>query len=171
MDPTEKEWLSVHMGHTKDVHDRFYRIHTDVLELAKISKVLYLSESGNMHAHKGQKLSELDIDDPALSFDRVIEATKADHDDEISAEGAQQVDINYSSDEEPQVPRGPKRMNASGRRLTKAEREAIFNHFKDGIASRKYTANKAACENFNISTGRQLDYQQIRNCVNSKVSV
>ena len=158
------------MGHTKDVHDRFYRIHTDVLELAKISKILYLSESGNMHVHKGQKLSDLEIDDPALSFERVIESTTADNAEE-TANGAQEVNINYSSDEEPQVPRGPKRINATGRKLTKEEREAIFKHFKDAIATRKYAANKEACENFNISTGKQLDYQQIRNCVNSKVSL
>ena len=170
MDPTEKEWLSVHMGHSKEVHDRFYRQHADVIELAKISKVLILSEAGNISAHKGKKLSELDIDDPALSLDRVIEASQ-DNDEDNSARGPQ-YDINDSnlSDEEQQAPRAPKRINASGRRLTNAEREAIFAFFKEEIDNRKYAANKKACEEFNIRTGKQLDYQQIRNCVNSKVS-
>ena len=166
MDPTEKEWLSVHMGHSKEVHDKFYRQHADVIELAKISKVLYLSESGNINMHKGQKLSELDVNDSQLSFDRVIETIQ---ENDRPADGAQEDNNDVSSAEE-EAPRAPRRQHASGKRLTKQERDDIFEYFKEAINNRKYAAMRA-CKEFNIATRRDLDYQQIRNCVNSKVRI
>jgi hypothetical protein len=50
-----------HMGHELAVHRKFYRLQDDVIELAKISKLLLAVESGQAHHFKGMSLDDLDL--------------------------------------------------------------------------------------------------------------
>lgn len=58
----EIDWLARHLGHDIRVHQEFYRKHESVIELAKISQLLYHSERGSMRQNAGKKLEHLKID-------------------------------------------------------------------------------------------------------------
>ena len=57
----ELEELARHMGHELAVHRNFYRLQEDVIELAKVSKLLLAVEEGKAHQFNG-----LNIDDIVL---------------------------------------------------------------------------------------------------------
>lgn len=56
------EQLATFMGHTNEVHKKFYRLPDDVYQTAKISKLLILMEDGKADAYKGKSLEEIDLD-------------------------------------------------------------------------------------------------------------
>ena len=41
----EMDWLSKHMGHETDLHKMAYRLHTSMVELTKVGKVLNVLDS------------------------------------------------------------------------------------------------------------------------------
>lgn len=51
------------MGHDIRVHRRFYRLSSEPMQLAKISKVLINMERGNIDKMKGLNLDEVQVDD------------------------------------------------------------------------------------------------------------
>ncbi|PAA46037.1 hypothetical protein BOX15_Mlig014457g5, partial [Macrostomum lignano] len=59
----ELDWLARHLGHDITVHRQFYRLHQNTLELAKVSKILELMESGNLKKFKGKGLEEITLED------------------------------------------------------------------------------------------------------------
>jgi len=67
----EIEWLANHLGHSKLTHHKFYRLPNDVLQVAKIGKLLLGIEQG-IHSLKGRTLDEIELSDlePDSSSDR-----------------------------------------------------------------------------------------------------
>ncbi|XP_060584686.1 uncharacterized protein LOC132740736 isoform X2 [Ruditapes philippinarum] len=63
MKENDVQEVARHMGHELAVHRKFYRLQDDVIELAKISKLLLAVESGQAHHFKGMSLDDLDLKD------------------------------------------------------------------------------------------------------------
>lgn len=61
MKENDVQEVARHMGHELAVHRKFYRLQDDVIELAKISKLLLAVESGQAHHFKGMSLDDLDL--------------------------------------------------------------------------------------------------------------
>lgn len=53
--------LARHMGHELAVHQKFYRLQEDVIELAKISKLLLLIDGGKVNEFKNKNLDDIEI--------------------------------------------------------------------------------------------------------------
>ncbi|VDI00789.1 Hypothetical predicted protein [Mytilus galloprovincialis] len=51
-----------HMGHELAVHRQYYRLQDDVIELAKVSKLLLAVESGKANSFRGMSIDDIDID-------------------------------------------------------------------------------------------------------------
>lgn len=62
MTDNEMEQLASFMGHTLSVHKQNYRLPDDVFQTAKISKLLFLMESGKADKYKGRSLDQIDLD-------------------------------------------------------------------------------------------------------------
>ena len=62
IEDAELQEVARHMGHELAVHRRFYRLQDDVIELAKISKLLLAVEKGRAHQFSGMSLDDIDID-------------------------------------------------------------------------------------------------------------
>ncbi len=58
----ELEWLANHLGHDIKTHRNYYRLPHNSVELAKISKLLYLSTSGNLQILQGCSLDSIDAE-------------------------------------------------------------------------------------------------------------
>jgi len=73
LDMTENELdlLCRHMGHSVNVHHSFYRLPSQTLELAKISKLLLAVETGKLSNLSGKKFEELDTEEIADVEDEV----------------------------------------------------------------------------------------------------
>ena len=63
MQPSELNLLCRHMGHSIHVHEDFYRLPSQTLELAKVSKLLLAVEAGDLAQLNGKTLNNLDIAD------------------------------------------------------------------------------------------------------------
>lgn len=50
------------MGHELATHRHFYRMQDDVIELAKVSKLLLALESGKAHQYRNMSLDDIDFD-------------------------------------------------------------------------------------------------------------
>ena len=46
--PNELRWLTEHLGRGAYVHKLFYRMHVSIMELAKVSKLLYAVDNGKI---------------------------------------------------------------------------------------------------------------------------
>ena len=53
MEEKEKQEVARHMGHELAVHRKFYRLQDDIIELAKISKLLIAVENGKAAQYSG----------------------------------------------------------------------------------------------------------------------
>ncbi|KAK6168302.1 hypothetical protein SNE40_021096 [Patella caerulea] len=69
MNENEMDWLATHLGHDIRVHRNFYRLRHEHIELAKVAKLLYTVDSGDLHKYVGKKLDDLDINDMTLAED------------------------------------------------------------------------------------------------------
>lgn len=57
----EMDMLAGFMGHSKDVHKAFYRLPSDVLQVAKVTKVLIAINNGAIQSLGGKTLNEIDV--------------------------------------------------------------------------------------------------------------
>jgi len=60
----ELQEVARHMGHELSVHRQYYRLQDDIVELAKVSKVLIAVEKG----FPGQSLDDIDLSGKTVSF-------------------------------------------------------------------------------------------------------
>ena len=44
----QRTWVADFLGHDLRVHDKYYRMHTDAVNLAKVTKLLYMVDSGKL---------------------------------------------------------------------------------------------------------------------------
>jgi len=49
------------MGHELTVHRQYYRLQDDLVELAKVSKLLIAVENGSAHKFAGRSLDDIDL--------------------------------------------------------------------------------------------------------------
>lgn len=59
----ELDVLAGFLGHDVRIHREYYRLPDDVLQLAKVSKLLIELENGNIQKHKGKCLDEIQLED------------------------------------------------------------------------------------------------------------
>ena len=41
-----EDWVADFLGHDLRVHDKYYRLHTDAVNLAKVTKLMFMVDSG-----------------------------------------------------------------------------------------------------------------------------
>lgn len=56
----DREQLANFMGHDLSIHNQYYRLPDNTLQLSRVSKILLAVESGNLHELKGKTLDEFD---------------------------------------------------------------------------------------------------------------
>lgn len=66
MNENELDWLASHLGHDIRVHRDFYRLQSEQVELAKISKLIFAVDSGKAHKFHGKKLDSIQIEGLSL---------------------------------------------------------------------------------------------------------
>ena len=62
----QRVWVADFLGHDLNVHDKYYRMHTDAVNLAKMTKLLYIADKGKV---KDAYLENLDTLQPTLNLD------------------------------------------------------------------------------------------------------
>ncbi|KAJ8321044.1 hypothetical protein KUTeg_002631 [Tegillarca granosa] len=78
MKETDVAEVARHMGHELSVHRKFYRLQDDIIELAKISKLLLAVERGKAHKYSGISLDDLDLEDVCIIVSNAKLATSID---------------------------------------------------------------------------------------------
>lgn len=58
----ELDWLATHLGHNIAVHREYYRLPMNVVEVAKVGKLLTAVEKG-VQKYSGRSLDEIDLTD------------------------------------------------------------------------------------------------------------
>jgi hypothetical protein len=66
----EQEWLSNHLGHEINIDKDYYRANDAVLEVAKISRLLMVANSGKMSQYAGKSLADIGIE--GIDFSLVV---------------------------------------------------------------------------------------------------
>ncbi len=56
----QSKWVAGHLGHSMEIHAKYYRQNLDSVGLAKISKIMYLTDHGKMHEVIGKDLDSID---------------------------------------------------------------------------------------------------------------
>lgn len=56
----DKEQLANFMGHDLAIHNDYYKLPDETLQISRISKILLAMESGNVHELRGKTLEEFD---------------------------------------------------------------------------------------------------------------
>ena len=56
------EQLANHMGHNIQIHREYYRLPQETVLLANMSKLLALTEKGELHKYSGKSLAEVQLD-------------------------------------------------------------------------------------------------------------
>lgn len=64
------------------IHNQYYRLPDDTLQLSRVSKILLAAESGQLHKLKGKTLDEFDNVDMSTNF--VNSSSDSDNDTNIS---------------------------------------------------------------------------------------
>ena len=62
----QRVWVADFLGHDLNVHDKYYRMHTDAVNLAKMTKLLYIADKGKV---KDAYLENLVTLQPTLNLD------------------------------------------------------------------------------------------------------
>jgi hypothetical protein len=56
-------WISHHMGHSIDVHNKYYRKNDAVIEVGKITKLLHALQEGTLHQNRGKTIETMEVHD------------------------------------------------------------------------------------------------------------
>ena len=56
---SELQWVIKHLGHSIDVHQTYYRCLENVIEKAKVAKLLVLCDEGRMGKFVGKKIEDI----------------------------------------------------------------------------------------------------------------
>ena len=78
LNQAEQNWLANHLAHTLKTNAEFYKQHNATLEVAKVSKLLLLTENGQVFEFTGRRLSDIELDGeislyPLSSFCTIFE--------------------------------------------------------------------------------------------------
>ncbi|KAL8583876.1 hypothetical protein ACOMHN_009630 [Nucella lapillus] len=58
----ELDVLAQYMGHDLRTHREFYRLPSDIFQLAKVSKLLLALERGDLQNHHGKSLDDIEVE-------------------------------------------------------------------------------------------------------------
>lgn len=81
----DREQLANFMGHDLDIHNQYYRLPDETLQISRVSKILLAMESGQLHQLRGKTLEEFD--------DYMVPVDSSDSDTEENFEN--QIDGRY----------------------------------------------------------------------------
>jgi len=56
----DREQLANFMGHDLAIHNEYYRLPNEILQISRVSKVIFAMKSGNLHDLKGKALEQFD---------------------------------------------------------------------------------------------------------------
>ncbi|XP_072396297.1 uncharacterized protein [Diabrotica undecimpunctata] len=137
------EQLANFMGHTSDIHKTYYRLPSDIYQMAKVSKLLLLNERGEAAKYKGKSLDEINLD---------LDVEEHSDDDCNGAEIPEQqnntdvANISQTNEEEclirNTVPRRHKKRTLEP--WTKLQRDLVLSHFKSHL-NKKLPPKKHEC--------------------------
>jgi len=161
MDKHEREWLANHLSHSVAVHDHYYRLPSNAVELAKISKLLLITERGNLHQHQGQSIAalnvdNLDIEDPDQQQDEEEHQEQESDEDEKPPAGIEE--------EEDETPRRLRRQ------LPEGTRKEILQYFEASISAKK-PPNQAECKKYLEEHQSTLEWTRVKAVINSRIQL
>ena len=61
LNSNEIEWLANHFGRNIDIHQEYYHLHNNAVELAKESHLLLVDDSGKGEAFNRKRLNEIKV--------------------------------------------------------------------------------------------------------------
>ncbi|XP_071491977.1 uncharacterized protein [Diadema antillarum] len=93
----ELEWLSNHLGHELNIHKDVYRLHSPVIEVGKVAKLLLAVELGVVGKLQGKNVNEIDEDDIILPDER---DENEDEEDEAEEPCSKRARLLETSDED-----------------------------------------------------------------------
>jgi hypothetical protein len=163
-------WMSRHLGHSIDVHTKYYRKHDRVIELGKITKLLHASQEGSLHKNRGKTIETMEVVEWDLQ-DYPIDRIELDGSNKnaLSAQTS-------SADEEPQGPRGrtgtksrkKKSSSTKSCETNLRERKEILQFFAELIKVKKVPGKKQVMHYLKESSS-QLEWKAVKNIVHSRV--
>ncbi|XP_022179916.1 uncharacterized protein LOC111040345 [Myzus persicae] len=94
----DREQLANFMGHDLAIHNEYYRLPNETLQISRVSKILLAMESGNLHELKGKTLEQFD---DFLMPSNAIECSSDSDDNEnvTDSVGENALDVEWSDDE------------------------------------------------------------------------
>nr|XP_022330999.1 uncharacterized protein LOC111129143 isoform X1 [Crassostrea virginica] len=132
----EMTWLCRHLGHTRKVHEQYYRTTSGLIERLDVAKLMLLQE-GNMHGKfQGKSLKDITFEEILSKEDPCNEKVQADQAvedmtvDEMAVDDMAVDDVAVDDFEFEDVLGGRKRPKKTDRvRWTKKEEEEIKEYF------------------------------------------
>jgi hypothetical protein len=157
-------WVSHHMGHSIDVHTKYYRKQDRVIELGKITKLLHASQEGSLHKNRGKTIETMEVAEWDLQdypIDRI--GSDGSNKNALSAQSALS-----SEDEEPQGPQGrtgtksrkKKSSSTKSCETNLRERKEILQFFAELIKVKKVPGKESSS---------QLEWKAVKNIVHSRI--
>ena len=123
------------------MHREYYRLHSDVIELSKISELLLASEKGQLHEHQGITISDMTMD--SIMDDNTVRTTNED-DFLPSPPG--------SDDDEP----SPKK-----KKISESTQKDITDYFQEDITEFKIPGKKK-CLAYIAEKKANLEWNQVK---------
>ncbi|CAG0884569.1 unnamed protein product, partial [Cyprideis torosa] len=147
LDEGELEHVANYMGHDLRVHRDFYRLPTNTIQLAKVSKLLIEIEKGNVEGLKGKTLDNIEVN---LS-DRLEEENFSD--EELTPSRAQYDDLEDEADVESTRMATTVSTRRRNNKIvvftawSEAEKKAVLNHpITKELLSQKRIPRKQDCD-------------------------
>ena len=117
--PDQKQWLCNHLGHTFDVHNQYYKLKLDAVELTHVSQTLLVSECGLLSKFKGKKIEDVKIteeedlrvleDLEEVDPDGIREGDEEENADKVNHDPVADSSIQTDQNQEQVVQERPKR--------------------------------------------------------------
>ncbi|KAJ8969951.1 hypothetical protein NQ314_001509 [Rhamnusium bicolor] len=92
MDKSALEQLATFLGHTEKTHSEFYRLPDDLYQVAKVSKLLMLSNRGSIERYKGKKLDEIE------RSEEIIENEDSDNEEDEICETNGEINVTLQTE-------------------------------------------------------------------------
>ena len=178
----QKSWVAEHLGHSLEIHGKYYRMPLDSVETAKITKLLYLIDHCKMNEVRGLNLNEVDT---VISRDRILQSSEeSDYVDqlpELFDRGSKDRCSKYVDDEanRPEVVRGYStvekgeplarvRRKENKRSYWPADQEARVIEIFQTFIARRQCPNKVQCEKYlHLFPHCQGKYQRLKEKMNN----
>lgn len=165
----ELEQLCTFMGHSINVHLDYYRLPTDIVQMAKVSKILIAVEDGTPFQVQGSNIDDVvfneDVIDPVSSNN--LPNQPDDNNDDETVPSVEEPLI--EEDAEAAVVEPPKKKRKRNWiQWRNSEMDSIKTHFSDVIEQKKIPG-KHECICFIRKTGSNREWTSIKQCVRNYI--